>query len=479
MPPDALTLLATLELERLPDAILAQAALVPGAAGAALWIADEGGELVLRGWRGTVDRQALRGRLDARQGEVAAAFGNGGLVEAGGPQVGPVLRLPLRADGEPVGLLHLEPEPGGRWPDDARAAAAALAPAAALAVRNARRFQAVERGSLRDRESGAYHLAYLVDHAGKEFYKARRYGRSFSLVIVSLDGLDRLREAAGQEAVRAAARGVVAAVSRVVRDADVLARVSDREFYVLLPETDHFGALMFVRRAGDELRREPAVRALGERAPLVAAMGAATFPLDGMDFDELRAVCRARQEAHRASLVHHLPADLEPTGFWEAADALLGDLPLRTSPSARLALDRELVEAVHREAAREIARDPRARGVLYVAAGAAVAGELPSVLALPRLEAAGRAGDTAARVVVLASRGAEEGAPAPEHPLLTEVVVQGDRRLEARPFLLFLSEGTAYGLLEGGGGRAFHTCDGPLVDALVARLQALYDLQPL
>jgi hypothetical protein len=28
-------------------------------------------------------------------------------------------------------------------------------------------------------------------------------------------------------------------------------------------------------------------------------------------------------------------------------------------------------------------------------------------------------------------------------------------------------------------GRAFHTSDVPLVDALVSKLQALYDLQPL
>ena len=45
--------------------------------------------------------------------------------------------------------------------------------------------------------------------------------------------------------------------------------------------------------------------------------------------------------------------------------------------------------------------------------------------------------------------------------------------------LLFISEHSAYGLLTGPSGRMFHTSDVPLVDALVSKLQNLYDLQPL
>jgi len=42
-----------------------------------------------------------------------------------------------------------------------------------------------------------------------------------------------------------------------------------------------------------------------------------------------------------------------------------------------------------------------------------------------------------------------------------------------------MSEYSAYGLLAGPSGKVFHTSDVPLVDALVSKLQALYDLQPL
>jgi hypothetical protein len=85
-------------------------------------------------------------------------------------------------------------------------------------------------------------------------------------------------------------------------------------------------------------------------------------------------------------------------------------------------------------------------------------------------------GDATVHVYLLGPRG---HAPASPHPLVTEVYLDGDQRFAGHEFLLFLSEHSAYGLLAGPGGRMFHTSDVPLVDALVSKLQTLYDLQPL
>jgi diguanylate cyclase (GGDEF)-like protein len=480
-PPPALErclgLLGTLDLERLQEEILATLSGATDAQGSALWVADDKGELVLRAWRGLVDREALPGRLDARAGPLGRAFERGLPFEASAAS-GEALQLPLLAEGEPVGLVLLERRASGAFGAAERRAIAGVGPLVALALRNARRFHALERVGLRDRETGAYHLAYFVDYAGKEFYKARRYGRSFSMAVLSVDNHDEVRREAGREALRAATRALVAATSRAVRDADILARVSDREYYVLLPETDHFGALVFARRAAEEIQRELAVRELEERRPLALALGAATFPQDGEDFDELLHACRARQDEERASLVRRLRPG--PAAFWELADALLDGAPVpEGGASARLAADPELFAAVQREAAREIGRDPRQRGVLYVGAPSSAV-QAPVLEALPNLAGAARAGDAGARVYLLGPRG--PGAPAaredPDHPLVTQVFLDGDPRLRDHAFLLFLSESAAYGFLEGGG-RQFHTSDAPLVDALVARLQTLYDLQPL
>jgi hypothetical protein len=248
---------------------------------------------------------------------------------------------------------------------------------------------------------------------------------------------------------------------------------------VLLPETDHFGALMFLRRAADEVRREAAIRELERSCPVLLSMGAAAFPKDGEDFDELLHWARARVQEQRGSLLRRLHlGDVPPSAFWELADLLLSDsarIP-DSSPSARAAADPELFAAAQRETAREIARDPRARGLLYVGTRDAQGGAALAA-ALPPGDLAARAGDPSVRVYLLASRGG--GAPAAQHPLVTEVYVDGDPRFAGHEFLLFISEHSAYALLVGPDGRVFHTSDAPLVDALVSKLQTHYDLQPL
>jgi diguanylate cyclase (GGDEF)-like protein len=474
---DSLQILGTLDLERLQDLSLQVLARVTDAQGAALWIADERGALTLRGYRGLVERSALPARLDPREPPFAAAFAGGAPLQAPGAPAGEAFYVPLVADGEPMGLALVADRARGRFGGDEQAAALAVADFAAVAVRNARRFGALERVGLRDRDTGAYNLAYFVDYAGKEFYKARRYGRAFSLVVVSVDDVERLRQAGGRELYRRASRDLVTAVSRAARDADILAKVSEGEYYVLLPETDSFGALMFLRRAAEEVRAEASVRALDEQLPVRLSMGAAAFPRDGEDFDELLHHARARLEAQRGSLLRRLQLeDLEPGAFWELVDLLVGGearLP-DSSPSARLPADPERFAAAQREAAREIARDPRARGLLYVGTSGGL-GHAPVLDALPAADLGGRAGDASVHVYLLGPR----GGPAVSHPLVTEVFLDGDKRLAGHELLLFLSEHSAYAWLSGPDGRAFHTSDAPLVDALVARLQALYDLQPV
>ncbi len=474
-----LAVLATLDLERLQDLLLSVLSRVTDAQGAAVWVTDEKGQLVLRGYRGVVDRGALAPVVDAQSGPMAGSIRAGTPFAAPGASAGEAFYVPFVADDEPVGLALLTDRARGPFGPDEHGTALALGDLAAIAVRNARRFQALERMGLRDRETGAYNLAYFVDYAGKEFYKARRYGRQFSLLVVSIDNLEQMRREAGRDLFRGAARDIVAGISRVVRDADILAKVSENEYYVLLPETDAFGALMLRRRAAEEVHRGESVRALAERCPVLLSTGAATYPKDGEDFDELLHHCRARAADQRGSLLRRLHLDdLEPAAFWELADMLLADssrLP-DSSPSARRPADAELFAAAQREAAREIGRDPRARGLLFVGVGGGLS-RAPVLEALPSGEGMARAGDSAVRVYLLGARGGGGGRV--EHPLVTPVYLEGDPRMSSCEFLLYLGESSAYGLLQEPGKGLFHTSDLPLVDALVSKLQALYDLQPM
>ena len=467
----ARTLFTQPEVEWVQERVLSELLAASDARSGALWTCVGRGPLQLRVWRGLADKPLAP---DALLPEAEARLRAGMAWEVREAE-GPVLYVPLGVLGEVLGLCRLADPLGGAFAREARAAVELLSTSASLALQNARRFLALQRLGLRDPDTSAYNLAYFTDYASKEMDKARRYGRGFSLLLFSLDNLGTLRSRAGPEEARAATRAVLRVFSSVLRDSDVLARVSDQEFYLLLPETDAFGAIVFTRRALQSVREAEEVQAIEAQLPLSLVAGASTFPKDGEDFDELVQRCRRRMEERRASL--HRRLMLEGLDFWETVELLLGSsqspkLPAdgESEPSRRGKVADGLFEALQAEVAKEVQRDTGTRGLVYVGAA-----EVRSDLAIARGLERAPAG-LSARVYLLGRRGDFQA-----HPGLTPVFVAGDERLGRHEFLLWLGEQSAYALLQRRGHGAtwgFHTSDVAVVDGLVAKLQRAYDLQP-
>lgn len=180
----------------------------------------------------------------------------------------------------------------------------AAAHAAALVALGAER-EAASRGTMKDPDSSAYTFAYFVDVAGREIDKARRHGRRFALATLTI-------ETPGAES---AADSVQLAehVLAAVRDTDVLARVDDREFYLLLPETGGIGAHACRRRV---------MRHFRQAAPQAQlSIGVSTYPHDGSDLSGLMRVARHRADASRDSVVSQL--ELTSLSLTDALERLL------------------------------------------------------------------------------------------------------------------------------------------------------------
>jgi diguanylate cyclase (GGDEF)-like protein len=78
--------------------------------------------------------------------------------------------------------------------------------------------------------------------------RIHRYGHPATIVIVELDGLDRLVTVLGREAGERVLPAVADALSRHARGADHLARLGPGRFGILLPETDEVEAVNYVER---------------------------------------------------------------------------------------------------------------------------------------------------------------------------------------------------------------------------------------
>jgi two-component system cell cycle response regulator len=387
----------------------------------------------------------------------------------------PVLYVPFVTGGEITGMAKLSDPLEGDFRTEHVRYAKILGDSAAVGVKNGRRMLALQRLGLRDRDTAAYNLSYFTDYASKEIYKARRYGRTFSLLTFSIDNLNLVKARLGAGDAKRAVRGIIKALSKIVRDSDVIAKASDQEFYLLLPETDFFGAVMFVRRALAAVREEPDAQEVEARLPLALVGGASTFPKDGEDFDDLVHRCRRRMDERRSSLQRKLMLDTLP--FWDEVELLLGNasspkLPVEDNaePSRRGKVSDVLFDELQAEIARELIRDPGSRGLLYVG-GPEIRSDLPIAQGLERAPT-----ELASRVYLLGRRMDLES-----HPALTPVFLEGDERMGRHEFLLWMSESASYALIQRRGLGAtwgFHSSDTAVVDGLITSLQAEYDLQP-
>jgi GGDEF domain-containing protein len=182
--------------------------------------------------------------------------------------------LRLGAGDVQQGFLIVD-DPGGVTSDGAVWELVAVQASIALALVGER--EQSHRGAMKDPDSSAYTFAYFVDVAGREIDKAARHGRRFALATVSLN----IPQGDGAKLDVELTDRLLAAV----RDTDVVARIDEAEFYVLLPETGGMGAHACRRRVMQHLGQD-------RQNAREAAMGLATFPHDGRDLSQLLRVAK-------------------------------------------------------------------------------------------------------------------------------------------------------------------------------------------
>jgi len=295
---------------------------------------------------------------------------------------------------------------------------------------------------MKDPTSSAYTFAYFVDVAGREIDKARRHNRRFALATLSVEQ----RQANPNSLLRSTAMEVAENVLSCVRDTDILARVDDSEFYLLLPETGGMGAHACRRRVMQQLLGPGGLRSSGH-PDLDASMGVATFPQDGMDLSQLLRVARHRADASRASPVRKLGLDRLPLP--EILDALLwrlGEASQGLGLSAPQIIELPLMDVV---------------GLAAAAVGEAARSGGTRVVASQR---SGMSIGAAARAALSSVR---------EEVVLDVADISSQPASKDLEVLVLISEHGTYALLgrtTSGQLRAVHSSDPVLADLLVQRL---------
>ncbi|MGC4072336.1 MAG: diguanylate cyclase [Nibricoccus sp.] len=156
----------------------------------------------------------------------------------------------------------------------------------------------LHRLATRDELTGLLNRREFDRVLGEEEERARRFGRSFGLLLVDLDHFKKVNDTHGHPAGDAVIKAAAARIASCVRTVDRVARYGGEEFAVMLAEVDARVTLEAAQRIVKAMSAEPVMLPDGFLLKVTLSAGAACFPNDGESAKRL--VFVADQALYRA-----------------------------------------------------------------------------------------------------------------------------------------------------------------------------------
>ncbi len=296
---------------------------------------------ILHALRDRIDVSAVFELLDARAVSVP---------ELAGLKLRSVVLIPLRANGEELGLLVGASRFARRFDRSQGELASLLAAHAAVSLDAAIALDRERRTAHTDPLTGLYNRRGLEDLLERELGAAQEERTELSLVVLDCDDFKDVNDRAGHEFGDALLREIGLVLRRACPEGAKAARLGGDEFVVMLPGADADAAF----EATDRLRRELGAGLDDAGFPLRLSAGVSTYPFDGAAATQLlraadQALYHAKargknlvvsfREIRRGALLAELPAPRSRSGSTGESSALVGVMDAAVSIWAEETLD--------------------------------------------------------------------------------------------------------------------------------------------
>jgi diguanylate cyclase (GGDEF)-like protein len=223
------------------------------------------------------------------------------------PEGGGYVCVPMMAQSEIVGLLHLRTASVADL-DKLREHAAGIGAQIAAGIASISLREQLHVQNVRDPLTNLFNRRYLDETMEREQLRARRHESTFGLIILDLDHFKQLNDSRGHHAGDAVLAAVGEYLRRHVRGDDIPCRYGGEEFVVVLP-----GATAEQTRQRAEFLRagmENIAIAIGgqQLPPVTASFGVAAWPDHGDDWHIVlqqadTALYRAKREGRNRVMV--------------------------------------------------------------------------------------------------------------------------------------------------------------------------------
>lgn len=209
-------------------------------------------------------------------------------VHVSPPATGGYVCVPMMAQGEALGLLHLRleraAEEDGRTFESQRLLALTVAEHLSLALANLTLRDTLRNQSLSDPLTGLYNRRYLEDYLNQEIRRAETSSQSVGVIVADVDHFKDVNDRLGHGAGDALLRSVARALEENVRGLDTVCRLGGDEFVVVLPNVSRAVA----RQRAEHLRQVLSGPSPSPDQPdgsITASCGVAVYPADGATAD--------------------------------------------------------------------------------------------------------------------------------------------------------------------------------------------------
>lgn len=208
-------------------------------------------------------------------------------VHVGPPLTGYVC-VPMMAQGEALGLLHLRLEPAGeedgRTFESQRLLALTVAEHLSLALANLTLRDTLRDQSLLDSLTGLHNRRYLEDLLGQEIRRADTASQSVGVIVADVDHFKDVNDRLGHGGGDALLKSIARALAENVRGLDTVCRLGGDEFVIVLPNASGSVAQQRAEHLRQVLNR-PSPGPDESGSPVTVSFGVAAYPTDGVTTD--------------------------------------------------------------------------------------------------------------------------------------------------------------------------------------------------
>jgi diguanylate cyclase (GGDEF)-like protein/PAS domain S-box-containing protein len=218
--------------------------------------------------------------------------------------------MPLMAQGEALGILHLQVPrmEAGQQENTLRSSAeaeqrltAVLAEQIALALANLKLRESLRNQSIRDPLTGLFNRRYMEESLEREMSRANRNKKSLALIMMDIDHFKHFNDTFGHQAGDTLLRALGDFLKKRTRGQDIACRYGGEEFALVLSDASLNAALQPAEILREEIKQLNVQHAGQVLGTVSLSMGVALFPDDGLTITEIlraadQALYRAKHE---------------------------------------------------------------------------------------------------------------------------------------------------------------------------------------